>query len=106
MFTYREETSFKQAQDHTTRSQSGPVVCEAHSDHDSAPSNAQASEENARADLTGEDSGRRLENDVCDEEDEGDDGLHSENHVSVSFPGSILPKSSDRNSHISSQSPN
>ena len=75
--TYREEASLKQTQNHTTRCQSGPVVCETHSDHDGAPRDTQASEENARADLASEDGGGRLENDICDEEDEGDDRLRA-----------------------------
>ena len=89
IFTYREEASLKKTQDHTTRGQSSPVVCESHANHDSAPSNTQTCEENARADLASEDGGGRLKNNVCDEEDEGDDRLHRENYVSVPFPAQI-----------------
>ena len=74
-FTYREETSLKQAQNHTTRRQRSPVLRETHANHNSAPRNTQSREENARADLARENGGRRLENDVCDEEDEGNDRL-------------------------------
>ena len=92
IFTYREEAGLEQTQNNTTRGQSSPVVGETHSNHYSAPRNTQACEEDARADLAGENGGRRLENDVCDEEDKGDDGLRcgmvsSKSMIDVVFNG-------------------
>lgn len=43
--------------------------------HDDTPCEADAGEEKTRADFTGENCGRRLEEGVGDEEDEGDGGL-------------------------------
>jgi hypothetical protein len=81
--TYREETRLKQSQDNTTSSKRVPIIRETHANHNSPPSHTQASEEVARTDLAGENSCRRLEDDVSSEEDERD-GRLSESHLNVS----------------------
>jgi hypothetical protein len=74
-FNYREETSLKQPQDHTTRSKGMPIIRETHSNHNSSPRNTQAREEVAWTNLARENSCRWLEDDVSGEEDQGDGGL-------------------------------
>lgn len=73
--THREETGLHQPQDDTTCGESLPSVREAHANHHGTPGDTQASEEVARSNLAGQDRGWRLEDDVCGEEDECDDGL-------------------------------
>lgn len=67
-------------------------MCEAHANHNSAPRNTQAREENARSDFASEHRSRRLENDVCDEEHKGDNRLRAARLCQHVAPDCILPK--------------
>ena len=68
--TAGEETSLQQTKQDTAGIQLLIVFDETHANHDSTPKGGDQGQVNARADLSDKDGGRRLENDVWDEEDE------------------------------------
>lgn len=65
-----EEASFEHSQQNSAHSQLSVILNEAHADHNTAPEHSDASQMNARSDLTDEDGRGRLEDDVGDEEDQ------------------------------------
>jgi hypothetical protein len=71
----REETGFQETEKNAKGSELLKVVDEAHAYHDTTPEHRDQRQVNARADLSNEHGGRRLEGDIRGEEDEVGDLL-------------------------------
>lgn len=73
--TAGEETGLENTENGAHGGEVGKVAGETHADHDGAPGEGDARKMDPRSDLANNDCAGRLEDDVGDEEDEGDDVL-------------------------------
>jgi hypothetical protein len=86
--TYREETSLEDSKDDAKGDQLVPLRNEAEADHGGSPKDGDGREESARSDLSQDDGGGRLQQDVGDEEDENDDRVAFSDELEVdAHPG-------------------